>query len=255
MNKIKFQIALMIMLAACGQINAQRVHTSNFNSWWVYNGDHKISSKFGVHLEAQIRRSNFITSSQQLLLRTGLNYHFNANAFATVGYAFVETYPYGAFAVKTAFPEHRIWEQVQLKNIIGHAEITTRLRQEQRFNHNPVYDSATAAYVPGKAVYSNRTRIMNKVAIPLHGKAIVDKTFFVSIQDEVFINYGKKVAANLFDQNRFYVGLGYKVPKFGRVEFGYLEQTIVKSDNVRIEDNHTLQLSWNANMDFYKHQK
>lgn len=34
------------------------------------------------------------------------------------------------------------------------------------------------------------------------------------------VNFGEKVGLNLFDQNRAYVALGYKVPKLGRLEVG-----------------------------------
>jgi len=45
-----------------------------------------------VHLEAQFRRNKGVEIPQKLLLSTGLNYHFNPQAFATAGYYFVETF-------------------------------------------------------------------------------------------------------------------------------------------------------------------
>ena len=48
-------------------------NASNTNTWFMYFGDHKFSEKCGVHLEAQLRRSDIVGTPQQLVLRTGLN--------------------------------------------------------------------------------------------------------------------------------------------------------------------------------------
>ena len=85
------KIVLLLVLFA-QSIFAQRQFTNNQPSWFMYFGSHKISEKWGLHLEAQLRRNEFISKPQQLLLRTGINYYFTPNAFFTVGYAFVETW-------------------------------------------------------------------------------------------------------------------------------------------------------------------
>jgi Protein of unknown function (DUF2490) len=249
-------ITLIIVAIAFTNITiAQRLNTENFNTWFVYNGDHKISNKWGVHIEAQLRRNSFVAKSQQLLLRGGFNYHFNPQVFATVGYCFVQTAPYGAFPEKLAFPENRYWEQVQVKNTIGKTELINRYRLEQRYSQTPSYDSAIAGYEIGDAVYTNRVRILNRISVPLAGKTIADKSWYLTAYDEIFANFGKQVGNNLLDQNRFFAGLGYKIPNVGRIEFGYLEQTIVKGDGLKIENNHTLQVALNSTIDFFKKKK
>ena len=115
--------------------------------------------------------------------------------FATVGYCFVETYPYGDFPVKATFPEHRLWEQIQIKSQAGPFEWVNRLRLEQRFSQLPVSDD-TGAYEPGDAVYTNRARILNRFSIPFKGKTIEDKSLYATVYDEVLIGFGKNVAAN-----------------------------------------------------------
>jgi Protein of unknown function (DUF2490) len=223
------------------------IGTSN-NTWFMYNGAHKFTSKWGLHLEAQLRRADGLANAQQWLLRTGLNYHFAPAAFATLGYAFVETSPYGDFPSKSTFPENRIWEQIQLKQAIGRVELVNRFRLEQRFVNAPV--AVGTGFEPGEAVYSNRFRSFHRISIPLKGKAIVDKSFYITAFDEIFVSWGKKVAFNLFDQNRAYIALGYKIPKAGRLELGYLNQQIVKSDGIKVENNHTLWFSLNSTIDF-----
>ena len=254
-NKILILVFFLISAKLQAQTSHLHLQTKNNNAWFMYFGDHKFSNKFGVHLEAQLRRNDVVSNPQQLLLRTGLNYHINNQIMATVGYCFVETFPYGGFPVKVKYPENRIWEQLQIKNQYGIFEWTSRFRLEQRFSKVPVLNASSAAYEPGDAVYTNRFRSLNRVSIPFKGKTINDKSFYISAYDEFFISYGKKVAANLFDQNRAYVALGYKIPKIGRLEAGYMCQAILKGDGIKIENNNTLQLGLSSTINFYKSKK
>lgn len=214
----------------------------------MYFGSCKINKSWSLHTEVQFRRHQWITEGQQLLLRTGINYHLNDQAMVTTGYCFVQTYPYGEFPVKVAFPEHRLWEQLQYKSWIGRCEAVNRLRLEQRWMNVPALTDSI--YKPGPAVYQNRVRILNRFSVPLNDKTISDKTFYVSAYDELFVSFGKQVANNIFDQNRAYLALGYKVPKLGRLEFGYMYQIILKPDGVRVENNHTVQVAIFNNIAF-----
>lgn len=231
-------------------IHAQRQSTDNLNGWFMYFGDHKFTDKWGVHIEAQLRRNEVVTKGQQLLLRTGLNYHFNSNVFATVGYCFVETYPYGEFAVKASFPEHRLWEQVQIKTQLSKIEWVSRFRLEQRFSQLPV--SNAGIFEPGDAVYTNRFRLLNRFSIPFKGEKIDDKSLYLSAYDEIFINFGENVGMNLLDQNRAYLALGYKIPKIGRLELGYMNQLVIRPSGLQVEYNHTVQVAVISTLDFRK---
>ena len=221
------------------------------NGWFMYFGDHKFSEHWGIHLEAQFRRNEIIAKPQQLLLRTGINYHFAPNAIATAGYCYVNTSAYGVFPAKCAFPENRFWEQLQVKSQAGRIEMTTRLRLEQRFSKLPALQS-TGEYAPGDDVYTNRARVLVRLSVPFKGKTIEDKSLYFSCYDEAFVNFGENVQSNIFDQNRVYAAIGYKFPKWGKLEIGYMNQMIVKSDGVKVENNHTLQVGFFSTLDFRK---
>lgn len=245
---------LAAQLTAHSQVVRQ--HTDNLNGWYMYFGDHKVSDKWGVHLEAQFRRHNVITEPQQLLLRTGISYYFHKQAFATVGYCFVDTYPYGDFLVTTIFPEHRIWEQLQIKNTVGKFEWVSRFRLEQRFSQLPVMAADSSGYTPGDAIYTNRVRLLNRFSLPLNGKpTIEDKTLYATAYDELLVSFGEHVGYNIFDQNRAYLALGYKIPKVGRLEVGYMNQLLLKGDGIKYENNHTIQVGLSSTIDFMKKKK
>lgn len=245
-------ILLILFIIGATHLSGQsiRIFTENSNGWYMYNGDHKFSNKFGVHIETQFRRNQLIVKPQQLLLRTGLNYHFSNIAFVTLGYCFVNTHPYGELPVKSIFPEHRIWEQLQLKNQLGRFENTNRFRLEQRFVNLPVLTGLY--YQPGVAVYSNRFRFLTRFSLPFKGKEIVDKSLYLTAYNEFFIAFGENVRYNIFDQNRAYIAIGFKIPKLGRLEIGYLNQLIFKSDGINVENNHTLQVGLFSTINFYK---
>lgn len=239
--------SFLLSLSFHAQIKRQ--FTVNSNGWYMYFGDHKVSAKWGIHLEAQLRRNELVIKPQQALLRAGINYHINPSVFVTAGYCFVNTYPYGAFAAKCTFPENRIWEQLQVKSSVGKFEMVNRFRLEQRFVNSPILDNA--AYIPGPEVYSNRFRLLSRFSLPFKGNEIVDRSVYLSAYNEFFISFGKNVALNIFDQNRAYLALGYKIPKLGRLELGYLNQLVFKSDGIKVENNNTLQLSLISNINFY----
>jgi Protein of unknown function (DUF2490) len=254
MKKIVLLITVPLMLhtAAIGQTQKNVVH--NTNAWLMYFGSHKLNDKWGLHLEAQVRRSEFFSEPQQLLLRGGINYHLNAQVFFTAGYCFVETYPYGEQPAKATYPENRFWEQVQIKTQLQKIEWISRFRLEQRFSKLPV-ENPPGVFEPGEAVYTNRMRMLNRVSIPFKGKLIADKSFYFTAYDEIMWNWGENTGPNLLDQNRLYGALGYVIPVAGRLEIGYLLQSIYKADGIRVEQNHTFQLALFSNINFFRKPK
>ncbi|MCC6412531.1 MAG: DUF2490 domain-containing protein [Saprospiraceae bacterium] len=247
----KIIVVTLLLTTSFSVFSQSKTVVTQYNAWLMYFGTHKVSEHWGVHAEAQWRRSDVIEHPQQLLLRTGVNYHFGPKAFATAGYAFIETYPYGELPVAATFPEHRIWQQLQVKNQMGAIEWVSRFRLEQRFSKLPVATSENT-FEPGDAVYTNRFRLFNRISVPFIGKTIQDKSLYVTAYDEIMVNFGKNVGLNLLDQNRAYLALGYQFPKVGRVEVGYLNQYIVKSSGVAFENNHTVQVGLFSNLPFYK---
>jgi hypothetical protein len=232
-----------------GQFNARNT-TENFNSWFMYFGNHKLSDKIGWHSEVQLRRNDGVSNAQQLLLRTGVDFYTKSNSRLTVGYAFVETHPYGEFAVTKSFPEHRIWQQLLTSQSLGKVKLSHRYRLEQRMIGN----SSTGKFSNGR--YENRFRYMAKVILNLTNS---EKPVFLAAYDELFLNFGKEVAYNLFDQNRLYGAIGFTLAPDVKLELGYLNQRVQLRSldmssgtaRIRIENNHTLQIGLFSTIAFY----
>ena len=253
-NLIIWLVCLGCFQKVLGQNN--RINTNNNIGWYNYFGTIKVSNKFGIHTEYQWRRNNFISNWQQSLLRIGINYNLNPRVLFRVGYGWIETFPYGEIPLNGLgrdFTEHRIFEMVQLSHKEGIVDFSHRFMLEQRFVGR--YSSANEK-TEDEFPLLNRMRYMLRLQIPLKGSEIKDKTPYVALYDEVFIGFGENVNANIFDQNRIGILLGYRFNKNLRIEGGYLNQTLqygrqINGQNV-FQNNNGFILNTNLNFDLNK---
>jgi hypothetical protein len=258
--KFKFVLfAILIFFCHISLAQNNRLNHTNAIGWYNYFGTFKFSNKFGLYTEYQFRRDNIIINWQQSLLRVGINYNLNPRILFRVGYAWIETFPYGEYAINGLgrdFTEHRIFEMVQLAHKEGIVDFSHRLMLEQRFVGR--YSSANET-TEDEFPLLNRVRYMIRVQVSLKGKEIRDKTPYLALYDEVFIGFGKNVNANIFDQNRLGVLLGYRFNKSIRIEAGYINQILqfgrqIGGQNV-FQNNSGLIVNANFNFDFTKKPK
>jgi opacity protein-like surface antigen len=260
--KNKFSIFVILILITSfqntfGQNN--RLNTNNSIGWINAFGTFKVSEKLGIHTEYQWRRDNLITDWQQSLLRVGVNYNLNQRIMFRVGYAWIETYPYGDYPINGLgrdFTEHRIFEMMQLSHKEGIIDFSHRFMLEQRFVGRYTSASETAE---DEFPLLNRIRYMIRLQIPLKGTEIKDNTPYVAVYDEIFIGFGENVSQNVFDQNRIGVLLGYRFNKNIRIEGGFLNQTLqfgrqINGQNV-FQNNNGLIINANFNFDLTKKLK
>jgi len=213
----------------------------------MYFGDHPVDKHWGIHLEGQARRSTYVSSWQQFLLRPGINYTFNPHVMVTAGYAFAYTYPYGDYpSTRRAFPEHRYWEQLLLRNKLGQVGFQHRLRLEQRMIHTNV----TSPVPMQQWQWRQRFRYMLRGDIPLPNKRL-----YLGIYDEFFINFGANRGLRYLDQNRAYGALGVKLSPFEKFEVGYMHQYVPQRNGLIVEHNHTLQFALFSNRPFRSPRK
>ena len=220
---IIFSVALILYVVPSFS-QEQRITDNNSIGWLVYTGTFKIKSKIAIHTEYQWRRVHGIKNWQQGLFRTGINYALRKEVNLNAGYAFAQTFPYGDYPGIASFPEHRIYEQVVLKNPIGKTDISHRFTLEQRFLRMP---SMQNGQIITDWRYMNRMRYRLRAEIPINKKA-----WSIAFQDEVFIGWGKNIGANVFDQNRLAVLLAHKVNQTIKIEAGYLNQILQQGKRI-----------------------
>ncbi|MEO1012929.1 MAG: DUF2490 domain-containing protein [Bacteroidota bacterium] len=201
------KFVLLFVILGITLTKAQDTGEDKLGAWYMYFGMNKISEDWSIHSEAQFRFYEIDDSFNQLLLRTGLNYHINERAIATGGYAFIATDPTfeGDENLINKITEHRIFQQFILLNSVGKVTFEHRYRLEQRF--------ITVDDVVDDSFTEHRTRYRLQVTVPL------TKLFFLNFYDEVFIN----LQNNIFDQNRLYGALGIRLSKASSLQLGYLK--------------------------------
>lgn len=213
---MKKTILVIALLACITQVNAQNTGEDELGAWYMYFGTNRITDKLSIHSEAQFRFYEVANTFNQLLLRTGLNYHITDNAIATIGYGYINTD--GTFADipgEENSNEHRIFEQFILKNKVGKVAFEHRYRLEQRFISTQADDFT-----------EHRARYRLQLTYPFNDK------WFLNVYDEVFINLQEPI----FGQNRLYGAIGYNVKSNFSIQVGYLKNhfTGINFDRVQL---------------------
>ena len=208
----QFQIIIIILLPVIGFSQS-----SDLGNWLLYFGNKQINNKFNWHNEVQYRSYNAISDLEQLLIRTGIGYNLtenNNNILLGYGYILSENYIDGTNE-KEDVHEHRIYQQFISKQNISIVSLQHRYRFEQRFIESD---------------FKLRLRYFLGLNVPLSKKELIDKTLYFSMYNEIFLNTQKDV----FDRNRLYGGIGYKLNSSIRFELGYMNQFLSNGNRDQI---------------------
>ncbi len=240
----------------------QYYHISN--GWTDINISGKIAGKFTWQLENQHRREdmqgdynaatttgNPYNNLNQHVFRPWVHYQFNPNVrFSLMPLGWIGSNRFAEGAPSAFFSEIRVSPQVMLTQNLGRVRIDHRLRYEFRwFGKNQAVNDKSFIYSGdfSTTTYKERFRYQIKVTVPINHAKMDDKTLYAQTYNELFINTGEQVGnANLLDQNRVLIGLGYKFNKFLAIEAGYMQQTIFKFNNSaknNVDVNNILQLN------------
>ncbi|TRX33213.1 DUF2490 domain-containing protein [Flavobacterium sp. ZT3R18] len=231
MKFFKQLILFSILITISNSFYAQEQRLSDYNNigWLAFIATVKISPKIALHTEYQLRRVDALESPQQNLLRAGVNYTLRKDVNLNAGYAFAETEPYGDYPNANAFSEHRIYEQIVLKNPIGKVDVSHRFTLEQRFIEKFLVQNGGTVT---DWVFQNRMRYRLRTEIPVFKNSTDNHSWSIILMDEIFVGFGKNVGVNVFDQNRFAALVGYKVNKNVKIEAGYLSQILQQAKMV-----------------------
>ncbi|RIV22444.1 DUF2490 domain-containing protein [Fibrisoma montanum] len=259
MYKANFLLVIFCLLPFLAAAQQERLRDENQIGWFVYNGDHALSRKWELHTEYQWRRVYWISEWQQWLARLGANYSVNDKITGGFGYTTLVTHPYGDYPIAdkgVPYPEHRIYEDIQIADTVGVVTLGHRFRLEQRWISDIAPDGSRRI---ASWEYQNRIRYQIEATLPLQGRTVNNREFFVSFFDELFIGFGRNVDLNVYNQNRIYGGIGYQFRDNLSAELGYLNQITQHADpdpvsgNRVFEYNNGFRLSLNYNLDFRRY--
>lgn len=218
-TKLPFLLIILLFIAASSLAQTQ------FAGWFASFNTFKITEKTSIHFDGQVRSNDQLKNVSTILLRGGLNVHFKKNIIGTAGYAYISNRRILG-NVHGYSPEHRIWEQLMVSHHIGFIPVSHRFRLEQRFISKSFISNGELKNEGN--LYANRLRYFNRAIIAFNGEKNFAQGVFAALQNEVFFNFGDKSAVNgkVFDQNRAYIALGYRLSKKLDLETGYINQYI-----------------------------
>ena len=213
MKKTLIYIAFTLLFNT--QLYAQ-IDQDQLGGWYMYFFDAKFKeSPWGVQGDIQLRNWGVADDLEQLLIRSGITYRpKNAEVKLTLGYGNITTGTFGDS--EATVKENRIYQEALFPVKFGKRLYTNhRFRYEQRFVENQDFRT--------------RYRYNLFLNIPLNKAVIEDKTVYLSIYNELFINGERSIGngntVEIFDRNRRYYALGYQIKQGMKVQLGTMRQT------------------------------
>jgi hypothetical protein len=201
-------------LSAHAQIDEEAL-----GAWYMYFFDTEVKeSPWGAQGDIQYRNWDLGGDLEQLLLRGGITYRpENADIKFTLGYGNVTTGAYGSDSSTSG--ESRIYQEALFASKFGKRfNLKHRFRYEQRFVEDQ--DLRT------------RFRYNLFMNVPLNSLTFDEKTVYLALYNEVFINGERCIGDNrkveIFDRNRTYAALGYVVSEKLKVQLGGMYQATDK---------------------------
>ena len=193
-----------------------QINEDKLGAWYMYffNTTFKESS-WGIQGDLQYRNWNTAGDLEQLLLRGGITYKPKKEDIKlTLGYGNVTTGSYGSENSTT--PEHRLYQEALFPVDFGNRFYTNhRFRYEQRFVENQDFRT--------------RYRYNLFLNIPLNKASMDDKTLYLALYNEIFINGQRNIgngnSVEIFDRNRLYLAMGYIIKKGLKIQMGCMKQS------------------------------
>lgn len=214
----------------------------------------KFTKKVGYYGEHHYRLRNnptnlysFITQKRQIYNRAGINLFINEYFEAVIGPTLVFNFspePENPAYEKVTL-EPRIWHQwLFIMPSMGRIRIFHQFRFEHRWRRSNLINS--------NYHYTNRYRYKLFVYIPINKPVIESKTLFFSPSAEIFLQSGKSIVFNPFEDFRTYNGIGYVYNKNLTFFAGHMWTIGQKSNGVNYRTSHIIRLNVMVGIDFRK---
>jgi hypothetical protein len=246
--KILITILLVGFFSGKSNGQAQKDIIQREQFWLGYLNQTRFTNQWGMWADVHFRTDNFMSRVSQNICRVGLSYYLYDNVRLTAGYAYI--YHFSEKGTNNAHPEHRPWQQLWIRSNYKGLSVIQWLRFEQRYVQKTLNDELIKDYN-----FNYRFRYNVMLMISFKGAKIQPKKPFFVLQDELFINFGKEIIYNHFDQNRFFVGLGYPINEHLNFQLGYMNVFQQRRSGDTFFDTHTLRLFAFHTLDLRKKEK
>ena len=237
-------------IQAFGQATSPQAQKPNnaLKYGFSYLGHYKLSPEWGIQSEVQSWMDENLDFPIQNVYLLGLVHFLKPNLGLSAGYSQAHTH---SEPFEDYFTEHRIFEQGFYVKRQNRHTVIYRARLEQRFVEK-LKLASNGEVVTDHYLYGNRLRLFNRYMFDLTKDPEAENVFYLAVQDEVFFNINAaEINPHLFDQNRFFFGVGIFKNKHTRLEIDYINFlfNLPKGDKLMM---HTLGFAVIQNLDFGK---
>lgn len=194
------QLTLFVILCSFQFLFAQERPQDEVGAWYILATNNTVTDKISIQAQTQFRFYEMASEIEQFKIRVGGTYRFSDQLSASLGYSYFRTDPSYAQEDPAKFNEHRIYEDIHLRNSIGKVGILHRYRAEHRF-----FDFENGSDT------RHWMRYMLKLTYPLTERVSID------VYDEVFVNLEEP----LFGQNWLGGGVTYQLSTNLKTRVGY----------------------------------
>jgi Protein of unknown function (DUF2490) len=231
--------------------SAQKTILHQTQLWYAYFNNLKFNDKWRLLTDVQERQFIEPVGAQGTFLFRSILYH-NLGSGWEMGAGLARFYQSPTKIPTTStlvVPEWRPTIDFVNKSKAGAVNFSQRFRFEARYFHN--LDNTKTDLADGYTFGNFRCRYQFGADYPIIKNAQKKLVLSIRAYDEVMVNFGSKIVANTFDQNRIYGGLMYTMNKNFAFELGYLNwfqetsdgKTYYNRNIIRFGINHTINLA------------
>lgn len=233
------------LLLACCLITfqgfSQKIVTNSDQQWIQYYQNLKLSPKWSILTDGGFRVKDAFSEKSQWIIRTGVGYQATANSRFGLGFANL-----GFFNGDTLTRlEYRPYQEAMLKHKFNRIGTSHRFRVEERFFQTlkPI----------GTTSFNFRFRYQFNLSLPIWtSKNNPNRKLIFNIADEIFINAGKDIVYNVFNQNRLILGPQFKVNKGLGIQFVYNYQFFARNAPATYSNDHVFWLRIKHTINVFK---
>lgn len=236
----------MILLLSFGlsaQTPQKKINKQSF-SLFSLSSTFQVSPKWSIMSDVQERSFMKPIKQNQLSLRIQVQHNLGHDWTAAGGASYVLTRPGDPTSLSTlVIPEIRINQDLNYKQKFGGFSFGHRYRMEERFIRRTMNDTLIEGH-----------RFIERLSYTLSFEfnLLKSKDNFRSLafkaSNGIFINAGKHIVYNTFDQNRFYTGLNYQLYKNIAIEMGYINIFQQRSSGNQFYNRNIVSFSVNHKM-------
>ena len=212
---MRFTVLLLLstfVLCSLGT-SAQTSYTQE--TWLDYLNQNRYSDKWGSWIDVQSKlKDHYVNAINANEYTLGASYFQNANFKYTGAITYVDNYPSAGKNFHLA--EYRPWQMIQLNTSTTNSKWLQWLRLEERFKETAINNAAS-----GNFDFNYRLRYYVLAQFPLTKHKYEKGSFSFVTSEELYLNFGKNIVYNTFDQNRFFLGFYYFINRENILQLGY----------------------------------